>query len=66
MRSASTLFVTWDGERQRARPLAARPDREKNEICFLAYEAGAKDDQIRSFPSFRSPFADTPQTTILR
>ena len=52
------MFVTWDGERQRARPLAARPDREEHRIEFLADEAGAKDDQIARFPKVTLAFAD--------
>lgn len=51
-------FVTWDGERQRARPLAARPDRGAHAIYFLTDESGAKDDQIRRFPLVSLAFAD--------
>ena len=29
------MFVTWDGERQRARPLSARPNRDEGRIYFL-------------------------------
>ena len=29
------MFVTWDGKRQRARPLSARPDRDASRIYFL-------------------------------
>lgn len=52
------MFVTWDGERQRARPLAARPDRDAHAIYFLTDESGAKDDQIRRFPVVSLAFAD--------
>ena len=52
------MFVTWDGERQRARPLAARPSRDENRIYFLADVAGAKDDQIETFPKVALAFAD--------
>jgi general stress protein 26 len=52
------MFVTWDGERQRARPLAARPDRDAHAIYFLTDESGAKDDQIRQFPIVSLTFVD--------
>jgi general stress protein 26 len=52
------MFVTWDGERQRARPVAARPDRQAHAIYFLTDEAGAKDDQIRRFPIVSLAFSD--------
>lgn len=40
------MFVTWDGERQRARPLAANVDRDEHAIYFLTDVTGLKDDQI--------------------
>ena len=52
------MFTTWDGERQRARPLSARPDRDEGRIYFLIDEAGAKDDQIADFPKVSLTFAD--------
>lgn len=52
------MFVTWDGERQRARPLSARPDREAGRIYFLTDEAGAKDEQIERFPVVTLAFSD--------
>jgi general stress protein 26 len=52
------MFVTWDGERQRARPLSARPRREEGRIYFLIDVAGAKDDQIERFPIVTLAFAD--------
>ncbi len=59
------MLTTWDGERQRARPVAARPRRDENVICFLTDEAGAKDDQIRRFPTVSLAFADTRAHTYL-
>ena len=53
------MFVTWDGERQRARPLSARPDREAGRIDFLVDEGGAKDEQVARFPKVTLAFADT-------
>jgi general stress protein 26 len=52
------MFVTWDGERQRARPLSARPDREAGRIYFLTDLSGAKDEQIARFPKVTLAFAD--------
>ncbi len=52
------MFVTWDGRRQRARPLSARPNRDEGRIYFLADAAGAKDDQIERFPIVTLAFAD--------
>ena len=53
------MFVTWDGERQRARPLSARPDRAAHRIEFLVDESGAADVQIERFPKVTLAFADT-------
>ena len=52
------MFVTWDGERQRARPLAARPRRDENRIYFLTDVEGEKDNQIEKFPKVALAFAD--------
>ena len=52
------MLVTWDGERQRARPLSARPDREDGRIYFLTDVAGAKDEQIERFPTVTLAFSD--------
>jgi general stress protein 26 len=53
------LFVTWDGERPRARPLAANVYRDEDAIYFLTDVAGMKDDQIERFPLVTLAFADT-------
>lgn len=52
------MFVTWDGERQRARPLASRPKREENVIYFLSDVEGDKDNQIENFPKVTLAYAD--------
>ncbi|MBX3581951.1 MAG: pyridoxamine 5'-phosphate oxidase family protein [Rhizobiaceae bacterium] len=52
------MFVTWDGERQRARPLAANVEREDNAIYFLVDVDGMKDDQIERYPVVTLAFAD--------
>ncbi len=53
------MFVTWDGERQRARPLAANVMRDEHAIYFLTDVHGLKDDQIEEFPIVTLAFADT-------
>lgn len=52
------MFVTWDGERQRARPLSARPDRDEGRIYFLVDVKGEKDNQIERFPTVTLAFSD--------
>ncbi|MFO1144151.1 MAG: pyridoxamine 5'-phosphate oxidase family protein [Amaricoccus sp.] len=52
------MFVTWDGERQRARPMSARPRRDEHRIYFLADVKGEKDDQLARFPKVTLAFAD--------
>ncbi|KKB86825.1 general stress protein [Devosia limi DSM 17137] len=52
------MFVTWDGERQRARPLAATVDREEGVLYFLTDINGHKDEQIARFPTVTVAFAD--------
>jgi general stress protein 26 len=53
------MLVTWDGERQRARPLASNVDRDEHAIYFLTDVSGMKDDQIEQFPTVTLAFADT-------
>jgi general stress protein 26 len=52
------MFVTWDGERQRARPLSARPNRDEHRIYFLTDVDGAKDEQVERFPKVTMTFSD--------
>jgi general stress protein 26 len=52
------MFVTWDGERQRARPLAAIVRRLENAVYFLTDITGQKDEQIEHFPTVTLAFAD--------
>lgn len=53
------MFITWDGERQRARPLAANVMRDEQAIHFLVDVNGMKDDQVERFPIVTLAFADT-------
>ncbi|WP_313196122.1 pyridoxamine 5'-phosphate oxidase family protein [Shinella zoogloeoides] len=44
------MFVTWDGEYTRARPLSARVHRNENAIFFLVNAESAKNGQLERFP----------------
>jgi general stress protein 26 len=52
------MFITWDGERQRSRPLAAHIDRKAHTIDFLTDIDGHKDDQVAKFPTVSLAFSD--------
>jgi general stress protein 26 len=52
------MFVTWDGEQQRARPLAATIEKDEGAVYFLTDVNGEKDDQIAEFPHVSVSFAD--------
>jgi general stress protein 26 len=52
------MFVTWDGERQRARPLAATVKKDEGTIYFLTDVSGEKDDQVKEHPYVSVNFAD--------
>jgi len=53
------MFVTWDGKRQRSRPLASNVERDNHAIFFLTDVNGLKDDQIEQFPVVTLAYADT-------
>lgn len=53
------MFVTWDGEQQRSRPMSARPNRDEHAIYFLVDANGEKNAQIAQFPTVSLNFADT-------
>lgn len=52
------MFVTWDGERQRARPLVATVEKQNHAIWFLTDVEGHKDEQVEKFPTVTLAFAD--------
>lgn len=52
------MFVTWDGQEQRARPLAATVRKDEGAIYFLTDVNGEKDDQVAEFPHVSISFAD--------
>jgi general stress protein 26 len=53
------MFVTWDGEYQRARPLSARVHRDEQSIYFLVNDDGAKNDQLEAFPKVTLAWTDS-------
>ena len=57
-RIGTAMFVTWDGEEQRARPLAATVEKDEGAIYFLTDVHGEKDEQIVEFPHVSISFAD--------
>ena len=52
------MFTTWDGERQRSRPLSARVKREDDAIYFLVDASGEKNQQIEKYPFVSLAWAD--------
>lgn len=52
------MFITWDGERQRARPMAATISRDEHMIYFLTDEHSAKTWQVENFPIVTLAFSD--------
>lgn len=52
------MFVTWDGERQRARPMATTPDKDEHAIYMLTDEESAKSHQVDKFPVVTLAYAD--------
>jgi general stress protein 26 len=52
------MFVTWDGEYNRARPLSARVFREQHAIYFLVNEDSAKNEQLSKFPKVTLAWSD--------
>lgn len=52
------MFTTWDGERQRSRPLSARVKREEDAIYFLVDVSGEKNHQIEKYPFVSLAWAD--------
>src|SRR5262245_36934193 len=53
------MFTTWDGEKQRARHMSARVERDEHSIYFLADMAGEKNTQIEHFPDVRLTLTDS-------
>jgi general stress protein 26 len=52
------MFVTRDGEYNRARPLSARVFRDENSIYFLVNDDSAKNDQLAKYPRVTLAWSD--------
>ncbi|MER9918680.1 MULTISPECIES: pyridoxamine 5'-phosphate oxidase family protein [unclassified Mesorhizobium] len=52
------MFVAWDGEYNRARPLSARVVREENAIYFLVNDDSAKSKQLSTYPKVTLAWSD--------
>jgi len=52
------MLVTRDGDKLRARPMAAYLERDQNAICFLTDARRHKDDEIARDPNVNLAFAD--------
>ncbi|MGV8831918.1 MAG: pyridoxamine 5'-phosphate oxidase family protein [Devosia sp.] len=53
------MFTTWDGERQRSRPLSARVFRAEHAIYFLVDESGHKNEQVEKYPFVSMAWVDS-------
>jgi general stress protein 26 len=53
------MFITWDGEYQRARPLSARVHRDEDAIYFLVNDDSAKNEQLQQFPKVTLAWTDS-------
>ena len=53
------MFITWNGERQEARPLSSRVFRDEHAIYFLVSATGDKNAQIEQYPTVNLSYADT-------
>jgi len=53
------MFTTWDGERQRSRPLSARPHRNEHAVYFLVDESGHKNEQVEKYPFVSMAWVDS-------
>lgn len=52
------MFTTWDGERQRSRPLSARVFRDEHAIYFLVDAEGGKNGEIEHYPTVSCAWVD--------
>lgn len=53
------MLTTWDGSKQRSRPMSARVHREENAIYFLTDIEGHKLTEIEEFPNVSLAWADS-------
>jgi len=52
------MFTTWDGERQRSRPMSSRIRRDEHAVYYLVDDSAASTWQIEKFPYVSLAFAD--------
>jgi general stress protein 26 len=52
------MFTTWDGKRQRSRPMAATVKRDEHALYFLTDQGSEKVRQAEQFPFVTTTFAD--------
>jgi general stress protein 26 len=55
----TAMLITWDGHAQRARPMAAKVDRDEHAIYFLTDARHHSVEQMEKFPTVTLAFADT-------
>lgn len=53
------MFVTWDGERQSARPIDATVDQDEGAFYFLTDVDAEKVEQVETYPVATLAFSDT-------
>jgi general stress protein 26 len=53
------MFVTWDGQYNRVRPLSARVHRDENAIYFLVNGDSAKNEQLSNYPKVTLAWSDS-------
>jgi general stress protein 26 len=53
------MFTTWNGERQRSRPLSARVRRDEHAFYFLVDEEGHKNEEVDKYPYVSLAWSDT-------
>lgn len=54
----TAILITWDGQRQHARPMAATVDRDRHAIYFLTDSDAKKLDEIARFPEVSAVFSE--------
>jgi general stress protein 26 len=52
------MLTTWDGTKQRSRPLSARIDRDTRQINFLVDVEGHKNEEIAQYPTVSCAWVD--------
>src|SRR3982074_2706843 len=59
------MLVTQDGDKLRARPMSAYPERDENAVYFLTDARRHKDEEIARNPGVTLSFADTAKQKYL-